>query len=454
MQIKNRLAIYFTIISSALMLLVMVVIYLLFSQQTVRYFYNELHERTEVAAQLYLEADEISNTSLKKIHEKFLVSLPHEVIRMYDSSDQQAFIDEAGKNWGRSTIDMVRKQKYMEYRDGDRQMVGIDYDDNQGNFVILASAVDVAGSAKRRYLLQLMVTMFVVQLLVQFVAGRWLASRLLLPIQRINSKVKKITATDLHLRVPVENEKDELGVLAGNFNGLLQRLEESFDLQKMFVANASHELRTPITNIMGEADVALSRVRTPGEYQQVLASILAEADRMNDVTRSFLLLANAEANRSQAREQVRIDDLLWELQDIYGKGNRGQIEIRLADMPENTDVLCLHTNKTFLSVAIGNIIQNGIKFSDGKPVICTLHAGSNGLSVSIEDHGIGMSAETIRNIFEPFYRSADSKGYPGHGIGLYIAYKLVQILGGDITVQSEPGRGSTFNISFTRHSVF
>ncbi len=141
-----------------------------------------------------------------------------------------------------------------------------------------------------------MAVLFGVQLLIQLIAGKWFAGNALNPIQKVNSQVQKISATDLHLRVDTDNEKDEIGILAANFNGLLERLEKSFDLQKMFVANASHELKTPVTNIIGEIEVAVNKDRAAEDYKKTLQSVLVEADRLNDIIRNFLLLANAENN--------------------------------------------------------------------------------------------------------------------------------------------------------------
>ncbi len=190
----------FTITSSLLMMLIMAFIYLFYARLTKSDFYNALHERTEVAAQLYLEADEISSAALQKIKEKFVISLPREIIRVYDSTDRQSFVTDTGNNWDKNVINEVRQKKYLAYKSGDRQNVGIYYEDNQGNFVILASATDVYGQERKKNLLKIMVALFGAQILVQFVAGRWFAQRALHPIQQVNRQVQKISATDLHLR--------------------------------------------------------------------------------------------------------------------------------------------------------------------------------------------------------------------------------------------------------------
>ena len=448
MQIRSKLSLYFTLTSSLLMLIIMGFIYLLFSNFTKNDFYKALHERTEVTAQLYLEADEISPASLNKIKERFVNTLPAEVIRVYDSTDELTFVKENNQNWSKQVINEVRQKKYLAYEENGKQIVGISYDDNQGTFVILASAVDVYGQQRKKNLLQIMAALFVAQLLVQFVAGRWLAQNALHPIQKVNEQVQKISATDLHLRVQTENEKDELGILAANFNGLLERIEKSFDLQKMFVANVSHELKTPITNIVGEIEVAMSKERTPAEYNKTFQSVLVEADRLHDIVINFLMLATAENDVArQQTEPVRLDELMWEVQEMYAEG---QVQVQMAGLPEDENRLYIKTNKTLLLLALTNIIQNGLKFSSGQPVVCGLRFSDGVINISIADRGIGISADALPNIFEPFYRSSNAATYQGHGIGLYIAKKIIDLLGGSIGAQSEAGRGTVFNINFTQ----
>ena len=443
---------YFTLTSSLLMLIIMGFIYLLFSNFTKNDFYKALHERTEVTAQLYLEADEISPASLNKIKERFVNTLPAEVIRVYDSTDELTFVKENNQNWSKQVINEVRQKKYLAYEENGKQIVGISYDDNQGTFVILASAVDVYGQQRNKNLLQIMAALFVAQLLVQFVAGRWLAQNALHPIQKVNEQVQKISATDLHLRVQTENEKDELGILAANFNGLLERIEKSFDLQKMFVANVSHELKTPITNIVGEIEVAMSKERTPAEYNKTFQSVLVEADRLHDIVINFLMLATAENDVArQQTEPVRLDELMWEVQEMYAEG---QVQVQMAGLPEDENRLYIKTNKTLLLLALTNIIQNGLKFSSGQPVVCGLWFSDGVINISIADRGIGISADALPNIFEPFYRSSNAAAYQGHGIGLYIAKKIIDLLGGSIGALSEAGRGTVFNINFTQKASF
>jgi signal transduction histidine kinase len=433
------------------MLLVMALIYLLFSEQMHKDFYQQLHERTEFAAQVYLKADEISSKALAKIKKKFIISLPQELIQFYDSTGALAFIKEGGSNWRDAIIKKVREQKYIEYTQNGKQTVGIYYEDNQGNFVILAEAKDIHGKERQETLLGIMAVLFLVQILIQYIAGNWFAKNTLMPIQKINEQVQKISATDLHLRVTSNYENDEFGVLATNFNDLLTRLEHSFELQRKFVANASHELKTPITNMMGEIEVVLIRERDNEEYKNTLHSVLAEIEHLHSIIQNFLMLANEENDRTkQSAEPLRLDELLWELKESFALEAHHLLRIEMGDLPDDENALYIKGNKTLLLLAISNIIRNGFKFSDDKPLTCHLSAKDDNINLSISDNGIGMSPEIMKDIFEPFYRAPQAGNYPGHGMGLYITRKIITLFGGSITVQSEAGRGSTFNIYFTK----
>src|SRR5471030_2426177 len=145
MKIKNRLAISFTLLSSGLLLMVMVVMFLAFIDFFSTDFYGHLKDRAKVAAQLYLEADEISSDSLNHVQGRMLERLPEEVVRIYNAHNAASFIRDQDQYWGDKVIERVRQQKNISFKEGDRQVVGIYYPDNQGNFVILVSAYDASG---------------------------------------------------------------------------------------------------------------------------------------------------------------------------------------------------------------------------------------------------------------------------------------------------------------------
>ena len=182
MKIKNRLSLYFTALSAIVLLIVEAVICVIFSSLIKSDFYDHLVYRANVAAQLYLEADEISADSLSHVRARYLEPIPHEVIRFYDDKNAASFIKDKNQFWSAPVIDMVRNRKRVEFAEGDRQTVGVYYKDNQGNFVILVSAIDIHGHKRWLDLLESMSILLISVTACLFIASRWFAQKALEPI--------------------------------------------------------------------------------------------------------------------------------------------------------------------------------------------------------------------------------------------------------------------------------
>lgn len=456
MQIRTKLSLYFTISTAILLLCVFILINILFDKHVSGDFFTSLKERAIVAAQVYLEADEISDSSLASFKTKYLKTLSHESIRFYDTQNNPAFVEQKTVFDDIKFIERVRKEKYVEAEDKGIETVGISYEDNQGSYVIIVSATNKQGKKSIASLLRTTIIIYLLVLLVLFFGGRWFAKKALEQVQKINKQIQKITAEDLHLRLDEGNGKDEISELAINFNSLLQRLESAFEMQKTFVANATHELRTPLTSIIGEIEVAAAQQRSNEEYRQLLTSVLADAEKLENIIDGLLSLANAENMiATQQIEEVRIDELLWDLQGLYKKTSNGQmLNIELRNLPLNENELCIKANKHLLLIAINNVIKNGFKFSNNQPVNCTLESSGGIISITIKDNGIGISKEAIGNLFKPFTRSENSRGYEGMGIGLFITKKIIDQYHGAINVVSENNHGTEVNISFNKKPGF
>ncbi|PTR01137.1 signal transduction histidine kinase [Mucilaginibacter yixingensis] len=447
MKIKNRLAIYFTLLSSALLLVVMVLMYFAFSYFFRTDFYEHLHDRAKVAAQLYLEADEISSDSLNHVRERMLEKLPNEVIRIYSDDNRASFIKDESQYWDSKVINHVRRNHDLSFNEGNRQTVGLFYPDNQGNFVILTSAVDTQGHARLVDIIQVMAVVFVLINSVLFFIGRWFAQEALLPIVRLADEMKRISASQLNFRADEGNGKDEISSLAQSFNRLLEHLQNSFELQQTFVANASHELRTPLTSITGEIEVALHKKRSTEDYEALLSSILADAGRLTETVTGLMELAQTDMEYTQARtEPIRVDDLLWELQ---GHWSHKPLKVDMALLPDDEQALVINANASLLKIAFNNIIGNAFKFSEGKPVSCTLRADDKQMVIAIKDQGIGIPEDELVKISTPFYRGTNGRSLPGNGVGLYVTFKIFQLFNGRVDVESTVNKGTIFFITFT-----
>jgi signal transduction histidine kinase len=451
MKIKDRLSLYFTLISTFILLVVLCSVYFMFAKFMEADFFARLTDRTMVTAKLYLEADEISADSLDKVRNQYLEKLNGEVIRIYNSNNSAAFIGDDQQYWTNATIDKVRKQKKLNFRDGNRQVVGIFYKDNQGDFVILASALDKSTYYRLEKLQKIMVLIFIIIFIGLLLSGRWIAKRILKPLDLFIDEVRQIKSSNLHFRVHEGTNKDEINLLAQNFNNLMEHLEQAFVLQKTFIANASHELRTPVTRMTIAAEISLSQEREKDEYKKALLSVLEDAEKMEHTITGLMSLAQADLEFASAPlSPVRIDELIWTLQKEWKEKECCDLVVNTGDLPNNEDELSILANPILLQIALNNILSNAFKFSNQQPVSCVLHINVSETIVIIQDQGIGIQETELSEIFKPFYSTASSHNQSGSGMGLYMAHKIITLFKGNITVASQKGLGSIFKVVFSK----
>ncbi|RZM30424.1 MAG: HAMP domain-containing histidine kinase, partial [Pedobacter sp.] len=272
----------------------------------------------------------------------------------------------------------------------------------------------------------------------------------LVPLDEFIAEVKLIKSNNLHFRVKEGVNQDEIALLASNFNNLIEHLEHAFVLQKTFVANASHELRTPITRMVIGAEIALSQERSSDDYKKALNSVLDDAEKLENIITSLLSLAEADLEyTSSTLENVRIDELLWHIQEQWKQRlPDNQLLIEFGELPADGDLLSIPANPTLLQIAVDNIISNGFKFSDHRPVTCRLEVKADGIHLDITDHGPGITALQQQSIFQPFYTSSVKQEHKGTGMGLYMAHKIITLYRGSIIVKSQKDGGTTFEIHF------
>lgn len=304
-------------------------------------------------------------------------------------------------------------------------------------------------------LLLIFATLIPLTLLAAVAMGMFLAQRALSPINRIVSTARTIGQGNLSQRINWQGPGDELGQLALTFDEMLDRLEESFERQRQFTADASHELRTPITIIRAQAETALNRSRTADDYRETLRQIIQEADRMSHLTGQLLMLARADAGKESLEKEPC--DLIELVQAVCAEMQEAAkskgISIQISLDP-GRETFVINGDQTRLTQLVINLLDNAIKYTPAaKPgyqprVEVRLVRQDNWAVLSVSDNGIGIPPSDLPHIFQRFYRvdKARSRQSGGTGLGLSIAQWIAQSHGGRIEVSSHPGQGSTFSV--------
>jgi two-component system heavy metal sensor histidine kinase CusS len=264
------------------------------------------------------------------------------------------------------------------------------------------------------------------------------------PVEEIAATARRITSTNLRERIGSEGYPSELASLAGTFNEMLTRLEESFERISRFTADIAHDLRTPVNNIRGEAEVALARSRTVDEYRDVLESSLEEAVRLSELIGDLLFLARAESPSTDLhREHVNIGELLTTVRDYYdASATDAGILLVVNDGAES---LSSELDRSLMLRAVSNLVSNAIAHTPTGGTV-TLAATDEDAAIRIEvsDTGGGIPAEALPRVFDRFFRvdPSRSKASGGSGLGLAIVQSILTIHGGGAEILSQLGRGT------------
>ena len=293
-------------------------------------------------------------------------------------------------------------------------------------------------------------------LILTSLGGQFLAYKALKPVDQITQTARMITSQNLNQRIAPPKVKDEISRPIETFNEMITRLDQSFRQIKQFSSDASHELKTPLTILRGEVEVALRKERTPPEYQKVLKSNLEEVHRMAQIVEDLLLLSRADNGEIQLnRKEINLSEILNEMVPQARFLAQPQNLLLQSLLPE--EKITILGDSLRIRELLLNLIENAVKYSeDGGRVTIQLskqnsaapgEKGENGFAeIRVTDTGIGIAKEDQERIFDRFFRvdKARSREQGGSGLGLSICKWIVEAHQGKITVESDLRKGSSF----------
>ena len=285
-------------------------------------------------------------------------------------------------------------------------------------------------------------------IIIILLCGYFAAKGIIRPIKKIEETTTSITdGNNLSLRIADTGGRDELAALSGNFNKMLDRLETSFEMEKRFASDASHELRTPVSVILAQAEFSLEKERQPEEYIDSLEVIKRQGKRMNQLIGNML---------SYTRLEQRIDDYPFEKLDfsvLVSDLCSDMTPLRINDISLEYSVepgIMINGNAELLARMLQNLLENAYKYGrqSGNTKV-TLSLNGNNIKLLVEDDGIGIAEDQLKQIFDRFFRVSNKSSITGSGLGLSIVKKIVDMHGGNIDVSSREGLGTTFTITFS-----
>lgn len=275
----------------------------------------------------------------------------------------------------------------------------------------------------------------------------WLAGHAVRPVMEIIRQAESLEMTGSHRRITASAETDELNRLVAVLNSMLARIDAAFENQRSFLADAGHEIKTPLTILRGDVEVALRRRRSPEEYEAVLEQTLTDLRAASTLAEDLITLARSDSGALEPRtSDVSLDRLLAKVAERYAKAAE-DVGVRLDSEVEPGLDAC--GDAALLEHAISNLIDNAIKYGrDGRRVLLSAGFGDDGhVHIAVSDEGSGIPPAERARLFERFYRGeAGRRAARGSGLGLAIVKAIVESHGGQVSLESEIGRGTTVRI--------
>lgn len=450
MKIREKLSLLFTVLTATILMVFVVLIYYSAYKNRETEFYNRLREEAITKANLFFRA-KVDAQTLQAIYKNNIETINEVEVAIYDTTFNLLYHDAVDIDMVKETPQMVakiRQQQTLSFYQKDWQVVGILFLFEQKKYIIVATAYDQYGYRKMQNLRDTILMIFFSSIAIIYMAGRFFSTKVLSPVTEIVNKVKNISALNLDLRLNHSIGKDELSELSNTFNQMLDRLENSFSAQQQFVSDISHELRTPLSSIISELDLSTNRERSIEEYQLVIQNTLKDAQKLARLANSLLDFAKASYDPSEISfREIRLDEVLLDArQQVRRQNPLFQISIHYETEFNDDNDISVRGNEYLLKVAFANIFDNGCKFSSNNSSSVTIRVRNKDVNLHFMDTGIGIEPEDLPHIFTPFFRGNNKQYADGHGIGLSLTKKIINLHNGNISVQSTPQKGSNFII--------
>ncbi len=456
MQIRARLTLQFLMIVAGILLAVLFIIKYQFKQNLEQEYIKRLRWNAYMISEMVIG----NMTSAEDISLEYPLDLTGpltgyypENVSIYNMDGKLLYIHDKAMDTitGFPVYKTIEVGEY-QFSHGKFMALGVVFKNDAGNpfVIVVESFFDRVYMAN---LTQILSFVFLVSISIVALGGWIFARQALAPVSRIMNQVDALLPTDMSQRLKPNNQYDELSRLVITFNKLLDRIQQVFKVQKMFVSNVSHELKNPLNIIISQAEIALDKERSPEEYRATLESILVDVKELNETGDRLMQLARISAEESNISfKPLRIDEVIWEVKEqLLFNHPDYKINFEVGNLPEEEEDLFVQGNEHLIKTALVNLMDNGCKFSMDKKVRVKLTFSKEAETiVEVSDNGPGIPEEELAMIFNAFYRSARTSSVRGSGIGLSLVESILKLHGVHLAIRSKVGEGTSFVLKFPK----
>jgi signal transduction histidine kinase len=451
MQIRTRLTLQFIFTVAAILLLTLGIIYARYKSTMQDEFYRGLKYKAVMTANLVLRQEEKFTPVDGRTTPATNLLPASEAFAIYNVRQQRLFaFNPAMAAISEQDFDRIRAQGEYRFQYGRLSAIGIRHQSGTGNeYVVVVGSVFEAEELKK--LQNILVFSFLFAITIIALGGWFFAGQAMAPVSRIVNEVDNILPSNMSTRLIEPANPDEIGRLIHTFNRLLDRIYFAFQMQKRFISNVSHELKNPISVVISQLEVGLTRERSTEEYKETMESVLDDSRSLAEITEKLLQMAKVYSEDSNiAFEDIRLDEVVLQVRSALLRAQPGyRIFFDITGDIDLETALDVKGNEPLLKLAFTNLIENGCKFSPDKTVHINIITHTEGRpELEITDNGPGIPQQDLPLIFQPFYRGVQQARAPGSGIGLSLVDSILRLHHIKLSIQSEQGKGTTFRLFF------
>jgi signal transduction histidine kinase len=455
LNIREKLTLQFLLLVSFLFLFFSVCIYFFSNLYLEKRFFKRLQDRAITTSTLFFDLQTNHNALMKIVDGAEKEYLAGEVVSIYETN-RDIFVFSTNLNkeeFHRFFIKKLDPSTPINNLDHlGNKMAAIRIPDKGNTYWVLVSGADKTGEEALQDLKSILMILSLVALLLIAFLGWYFAAEALSPISEIIGQLQDIFPKNLNKRIRLKNFEDEIGQLASTINKLLERVEASIYTQKMFVANISHEIKNPLTKIFTQIELLEMKYRHQPEFHEKIMSLRNDSLQLNQLTSSIMELANIISDYSPLpTERMRIDETLWESVAEIKKWNPTYIiKTEYKQWPESETDYQIEGNAAALKIVFNNLLDNACKFSDDRTALVHIDFEKSRILITVSNQGLLIPEQDIPKLFQPFFRvNATAKGKKGHGVGLAIVHRIIEMHKGKIRAYTTPLH-NVFEASFEK----
>lgn len=458
MNLRSKFLVVLTLVISLILILSFCSVYFLYEhskdREEKKFLLAEAHEASFLYFNMYRNVLLVDSALNFRSHELDKNITIH--ISIFDAEKKLVFqYPDTSLNFKKYKIlDSVRENNPYYFEMGDFLSVGLLYRSGKNFCYTIVSVNTKGGESQSAQLKNILLIVALATILFIGLFSFYYVFIVTAPLVRLSNQMRHFTGDNLNKRVEVVKgnfKTNEIVQVATNLNLMLDKLERTFESQKIFVRHASHELRTPLANMLLQTEYALDKNLDKDEYKRILQSLKEDELELISLINTLLQFSQYEQIENLQLNSSRIDEIIYNSISFAKKSFQGiLINFEYATPPESEDAISVNGHPELLRVALNNLIKNAYTYSDNKKVNIILETNDEGVTIIIENSGKGLQHDEVDRMFLPFFRGENKKTTKGFGLGLAIIEKIIKIHHAKITYNYKDGKVNQFIVFFSK----